>query len=623
MLEEELLAELMTLLTDKGDVFVALEHCTVLAGLLLKEEFSRGTSSGSTGRRLYASLRGFADEEFALYLAHWRAEKAIDVNRGRALAACALIRVITESWTGPQTRRPSDMDEIIDSRMIARRDTAGTWIDKSGRRMQDRETHLLQVLRNRLIDFAANSVETPPHGKATNPLVAPLTLASERMRTTRDLGESYLRRGGLHDAIEEAEHDSQRLIVLAGDQGTGRATLALNYVREHANGRPYMLADFRDSKRLVASIYDSLLKFDHATVGLSVENSWLKLRELVSRCEDATYCILTNVSISDDLEFIAYAPPNVTVLVTTADSRVLREAARCIDVGDLSEREAEAAIKLKLPDVTTFELQALKVLNGRLLAIDLVCAFMRRANPVRRRSFVDALSLYTAKQVERAASSLGRAKPEAVYQVLLDQFELEGQPRSTIRLLELEAANVVTPFAETMEEFFVGELLSAGLEEVDAREEYRFARDLLTDLHLLRPTHRYSLDRSRHLHVKEATELHPLTAETLQGLFGARWVNRCKQLMQVCVDAANHTLQRFDVFIQSRPHERYAHKASYLLIELTIQAEPLIRAGEIGKKASNDPYFDELITLGMHMKMSVQAYVQSHDLPTLGELFSE
>lgn len=420
----------------------------------------------------------------------------------------------------------------------------------------------------------------------------------------------YVRRDALYAEIDVAIAAGHKIIGLVGDGGVGKSTLAKHYAQEGSPGSLYVFADFRNPDDLVASIYQSFVNLGISTDGLSKDTAWLKLRDLFADPERCPrFIVIDGVEDNDQVQYIEPFPKKSSVLITTRDNLALPTGTKQILVGELTEEELYRAVRVKLPDVSAEELESLKQLHGRVLAIDIACTFMRNTSQERRNEFATFLQQRAVTAVGHASTRLRNTSSlESLYKHIIHRLESDRYTAPALSLLELEVAcDFLWHLYDPAEQVFAR--IISGENEKHARQVYQSARDMLIRYHVVHVVHNEDFELDKIIFPQARPQLlrmHPLTAEILLQVFSDFLGERCALLMER--DLAE--VRKYDLFADEilsagtyAPERDPEHISQFL----TVKSNEYLQIANSGIEVSGDLFFKSLMDLARSLQVKARS----------------
>ena len=424
----------------------------------------------------------------------------------------------------------------------------------------------------------------------------------------------YIRRDAIYDEIDTAVRAGRRVIGLVGDGGVGKSTLARRYAAEKLAGTSAMIfADFRSLERLTASLRQSFRDIGWGAEGVNAQSALARLDEAIaSRGQFVQAIILDNLSEPEQINLlVSLSHYRGITLITTRDAAILPTEATAVAVGDLADREAEAAIRLKLPDCTSDEFSALSRLRGRILAIDIACAFMRNRSTIARHTFTEHLRLSTVNAVSNAAAIQGRPTLERLYRDILRSLESDEYTAAAVRVLEIQVASTIvlctcgrvddpSVVFTSLHNGFDITRSRLGVAQISEAAFYRYlaAIEILQRFHIIQPG-RYPVARGErgtffYTAAGDSLDVHPLSLEIFQSIFRERIPDLCYAMMAQCLEWHRRYLREID----SYEHHKRLAVAHTMLNE----SEYLAKTAKSGAIVTGSAAFDEIMQLAREMR---------------------
>lgn len=436
-------------------------------------------------------------------------------------------------------------------------------------------------------------------GRCIEKLERQLDRDESKSSTIIELDSTYIRRSGLYAELGILMAERHRIVGLVGEGGVGKSTLAKNYIRETIpEGSAYIFIDLQSKRHLSFSLHREFTRLGISTAELSESSAELLLGDLLASPDQCpAYVLLDN---ADDRELLGLLTPSPTasvIFITTRDERVLPKSAARVFVGDLTTREAFEAITARLPNISKSELKVLEMLDGRALAIDIICTFLLRCTPSRRSSFLKLLKRKASDALGKATAILAMPSLEAACIEIILHLESDKHRAPAVRLLEFHLACFIATDFDCMYDAYSTHV-SQGVVvdgEISAQEEYDFALETLMQYHVVREHG----DRPiRYLW------LHPLTAEIMLSINAIRKVlpDRCRVILEPHVEKLYELKANAEGVLSSPVETRSPsdlHRAMGLLL---YQCCKVISSAYTGIKYCDCAYFRELQDLGFAIK---------------------
>ncbi|WP_262064039.1 ATP-binding protein [Streptomyces sp. STR69] len=261
----------------------------------------------------------------------------------------------------------------------------------------------------------------------------------------------YVNRPELEAQFNSLMLDSKRIILLHGDAGTGKSTLARHLVRN------FLKVDVDHYIPTVSghsedSLHESLATFLEArgksTRGMDRFSLAREFKSLLKGSDGPTIVLLDNIEEQVVLDSLVPTQPASRVIVTSR--KLMLNASKVegwIDVQNMNSAESRALVRLHTGnelndrDVATLA----DALDRRPLAIEHGCALLRIGDETVQ-ELCSTLQFDTAGLLDTAETSFAEAKLTTIYRNLLKKLSENDSSVDAVRLLDVLA------FADT----FVG-----------------------------------------------------------------------------------------------------------------------------------------------------------------------
>jgi hypothetical protein len=275
---------------------------------------------------------------------------------------------------------------------------------------------------------------------APRPGVRPPSLdAQEAIRGEREVESRYIPRMPLEERLRTAV-ELYSLVLVIGEGGAGKTTLVKEFIRHRASQGSVFFLDCASRSSLAFSIRRELRRF-------GVDHSRLADSALTFAVRDFLECHGRAIGflVLDNVEewgiivpFASPALPQKTLMTARRDygDKVVRVRGTSLVVGSMASTEAEAMMNSLLPGISLEEIEYLRVLSGRPLAIQHVCGFLKERSLPERRRFLEILGAHLPVGLGMASSALDEEGFKAIYRSIVNRLGAEESPHS-LRLLEL------------------------------------------------------------------------------------------------------------------------------------------------------------------------------------------
>lgn len=346
----------------------------------------------------------------------------------------------------------------------------------------------------------------------------------------------YISRLALEAELREATRKS-RLVVVVGEEGTGKSTLVEEFAKRAGPDRYWVLHAYDDRRPLI-DLRAALGKDAETRDDTALINHARNL--LADKRQAPLYVVIDNVEDWGLVDQLLPPSPMSTILVTARRELAKRKCVY-VSVGSLSDIEAEDMVRQRIPDVSPEEVQGLTRLRGRALAIDQVCAFLRDKPHKERTEFLDLLKEHVAESLDLVAADVDERSLTRIYEEILKTLEASRETAPAVRLLEaivhlqrgllfpLDLSDTFSGERPDDSDLFMWAYVS---ESKDLGSSVcAVAHRVLQKYHLIeeRYTGKFSYDTDRPL---TYDAIHPLTYETLCHLFDLRLVEISKRVVR-------------------------------------------------------------------------------------------
>lgn len=428
---DAVIEELFRLLEVRGDLKVALEDCEALFELTVGESFEDYPDASERGARLYEELLKFADAAFDKFQAHWHAKSEPHTEHGAALAACALIGIITLNWEPSGTPRPSAMQASREGNKGERRDIAGTWCALVRRRVQDRESDFFKSLRRQLHAYAKGN--RPP---------TRFSALQQRAGNVESLGlpvstrpEKYVERPEDERQLAELLASDVGIVVVYGMPSVGKRTIVSQVLARQFPGSTVLKINGKDLDTAGKSAYISLMDagVPYSAIGAMPLHF---LREYISQPGAPHFVLIENAEKSDVISALASPNAHSKIIVTALRRLSNIDSQNQLPLGELEPDAAAQLAKLHLADVTDPDAALLaQVLGRHPMAIVLACSLIKRDDRSSVREFCMDLSGNAAAVFDGEYSENTPYLTPLYRRILIDLAAVDRQALCALQML--------------------------------------------------------------------------------------------------------------------------------------------------------------------------------------------
>lgn len=245
--------------------------------------------------------------------------------------------------------------------------------------------------------------------------------------------EPYVHRPELEGQCADVIRGGARIIVLAGDAGTGKTTLARHVVAGLVRSpTPAVEIDASDNELLFDGLIRGLAAYGVYGVA-NLPEAKLRFAELLRQSNQASRPAAISLhNVDDDRVVHSLVPSDSRTIVFITSNNAALGAGRwpIIEVGNMEADEAVSLVQLRLPALNADEAERLaRFLGGNPLAIEHVCRYLARPSSLPLDDFLDAVTQNVAIALE--------LPQEARPLTLAYRLSLEQMDERSRRLLDI------------------------------------------------------------------------------------------------------------------------------------------------------------------------------------------